>query len=84
MMADEPDYILDVRGVKDGPDDPETGPTRGVRKWIGVHFECCGVYARVYRNRGGTAYVGHCPRCQSRVEVSIGPGGTSQRVFRAR
>ena len=84
MMADEPDYILDIGGVDGGPDEPAAGQSRCASKWIGVHFECCGVYARLYRNRRGTAYVGHCPRCQSRVQVSIGPGGTNQRMFRAR
>ena len=84
MMADEPDYILDIGSVEGGPDEPARGQARCVSQWIGVHFECCGVYARLYRNRRGTAYVGHCPRCQVRVQVSIGPGGTNQRMFRAR
>ena len=82
-MADEPDYILDIPGVEGDPDNPPADESRSANKWIGVHFECCGVYARIYRNRAGNAYVGHCPRCQSRVQVSIGPDGTSQRMFRA-
>ena len=82
-MADEPAYILEIRGIEDGADEPATREVGGASRWIGVHFECCGVYARIYRNRRGTAYVGHCPRCQHRVQVSIGPGGTSERMFRA-
>ena len=52
-------------------------------KFLGVHFACCDVYSRVYKNRTGTAYVGHCPRCAKRIEFAIGPGGTSSRFFMA-
>lgn len=53
------------------------------RKFLGVVFECCRVYARVYINREQTAYQGGCPRCGKRVEVKIGPGGTQTRFFTA-
>ena len=53
-------------------------------QFLGVHFECCDVYSRVYPNREQTAYVGHCPRCARRVQFLIGEGGTSERFFRAR
>lgn len=55
----------------------------GAKPFLGVHFACCDVYARVYPNRDGTAYVGHCPRCARRVQFNVGPGGTDARFFTA-
>lgn len=53
------------------------------RKFIGIWFSCCSTYGRIYKNAQGTAYVGNCPRCGSRVSVKIGEGGTGRRFFRA-
>lgn len=86
-MPDEPPYILSVTGLdpRDEPSEDHTGAVdgRGVRHWIGVQFECCSVYIRIYRNRKATAYEGCCPRCGRPVQVKIGTNGTSHRMFRA-
>ena len=80
-MSDEPDFILDVNGLDQESQSEQTAPSR---KWIGINFECCGSYARIYPNKEGTAYEGACPRCLRKVLIRIGPGGTSHRLFRAR
>ena len=54
------------------------------KKFLGILFECCHVYARIYRDAAGTAYEGVCPRCRRRVRVAVGPGGTERRMFIAR
>lgn len=52
------------------------------RKFIGMYFRCCRLYTRIYINRAGTAYEGHCPGCMNHARVRISPGGTSNRFFK--
>ena len=84
-MGDEPDYILDIGSLVDSSDDDASGAgaTGRARRWIGLHFECCGVYARVYRRPGQGCYHGRCPKCLRTIRVRVGPDGTSSRFFRA-
>lgn len=75
-MPDPRDYKLDL----------STQPTAGAspaasesRPFLSVHFACCGVYQRIYRE--GDTYQGRCPRCAKAVRFAVGPGGTSARAF---
>ena len=54
------------------------------RPYIGVYFECCGVYSRIYRQPDSKMYVGRCPRCLRQVQARVGPEGVNARIFRAR
>ena len=58
-------------------------PRGGARPFLGIHFDCCAVYARIYRNRDQSAYEGRCPRCMRKVRVAIGDDGSATRFFRA-
>jgi len=57
------------------------------RKFIGVWFECCHTYGRLYKNKEGTIYSGRCPRCLRPVQVPINAdseNATNRRFFRGR
>ena len=83
-MSDEPDYYVEISGFEQQARPDEIRRAHGggsKRSWIGVHFQCCDVYTRIYRNREGTAYVGRCPHCLAQVRVRVGPEGTDDRFF---
>ncbi|NIQ03464.1 MAG: hypothetical protein GWM98_26405 [Nitrospinaceae bacterium] len=54
------------------------------KKFLGILFECCNVYRRIYLNPEKNAYEGRCPRCATPVKILIGAQGTDSRFFRAR
>jgi hypothetical protein len=64
-------------------DEPADESAKVSRRYIGIYFECCGVYARIYRRCDQAAYRGRCPRCLRCIEVRVGPQGTNARLFRA-
>jgi hypothetical protein len=51
------------------------------RRFVGVRFNCCGVYWRIYINQSETAYEGRCPKCGKPVKLKVGSGGTNCRFF---
>ena len=53
------------------------------RPYIGVYFKCCRVYARIYLNRAGDAFCGHCPKCARPTRVKVGRGGSKSRFWTA-
>lgn len=82
-MADSCDKI-DIAGVAQsdtsGKATPDVDPAR---KFLSLHFQCCHVYGRLYRNEQASAYEGRCPACAAAVRVGIGPEGSGRRIFQA-
>ena len=86
MSQPEDGATFDATSDPHTPRDPAAASAggRSGRRYVGVQFECCGIYARIYINQNLTAYEGNCPRCAKRVRMKIGPGGTDARFFSAR
>jgi len=90
MSDPERGQFLDVRigddGVNPAAVEPncEAAVSPADRPWIGIHFECCGIYRRVYRSPEDHEYIGHCPKCARKVTLKVGPDGVASRVFIAR
>jgi len=65
----------------------EDNQEQSTRKFIGVWFECCHTYGRLYKNKEGTMYRGRCPKCLRPVQVAINAESeraTNRRFFRGR
>jgi hypothetical protein len=79
-MRDDRDYKVELSSATRSSPSPEVAPPP--RPFVSVHFACCNVYLRIYRNANGTAYHGRCPRCGQAVRFAVGQGGTNARAFR--
>lgn len=64
-------------------DTPPTDRHDPKKEYLGILFECCRVYTRIYKNKAGDAYVGWCPRCARKVTIPVSPLGTDSRFFKA-
>jgi hypothetical protein len=51
------------------------------RPYLGVHFECCDVYLRLYRPKDRPFYQGRCPKCGKPIYIPVKKGGSSSRFF---
>ncbi len=65
------------------PAGPQPEAESAARPYVSILFECCNVYARVYRRPEDTVYHGRCPKCLKAVKLRVGPDGTAARFFRA-
>ena len=79
MSTREPDYLLNIDSLEDRAD--HRGARLPKRHWIGVRFDCCNVYHRIYKSKDGKFYRGRCPRCLRKVRLRVGPEGTDARFF---
>ena len=51
-------------------------PERKKRDFIGVQFDCCKTYTRVYLKDGGRSQIAHCPKCGKPFTIRFSPSGT--------
>jgi hypothetical protein len=77
MATDPRDYRLDISGMKP----PARNGAAESRPFLRIHFACCNVYSRIYRNSDESAYEGRCPKCARPIKFVVGQGGTDQRFF---
>jgi hypothetical protein len=82
--SDPRDYILELSSASvPAPATPPAKHSPSPSSFLSIHFRCCNVYARIYKNAAGTAYSGHCPKCQCRAQIGISADGSSSRMFEA-
>ncbi len=75
------EVVSSAQGESEGD---QAAPESGGRPWIGIHFECCGVYTRVYRHPDSRRYLARCPSCGRSITIRVAPDGMQGRFFRAR
>jgi len=75
--------VFSVPQPQTKPEEQNPPEKKERRKFIGVKYNCCNIYVRIYANKEGTAYEGRCPKCFRPVKFKIGEGGTDHRFFEA-
>jgi hypothetical protein len=82
-MADSQDRvdIPNVAGRGEGKGPSSHTAVSGGKRWLGILFNCCHVYGRIYKDDANRRYRGRCPSCGTPIDVPVGPKGTSQRFF---
>jgi hypothetical protein len=82
-MRDDRDYKLELSAsAQETLAQPQRTAAAPSRPFISVHFACCNIYTRIYRDAHGKAYQGRCPHCAATVNFPVGAGGTRARFFR--
>jgi len=74
---------FDSARVSPGKTGDRESEGRAATPFLGIRFQCCRQYARIYRTSDGTSYRGCCPKCGAAIEVPIRKGGTGNRFFTA-
>jgi hypothetical protein len=82
-MIHEMDPRLDISNDPYRTADDGTQGPRRTRPFLGINFQCCQTYGRIYRNQTATKYEGQCPKCRAKISVPIGDGGSGARFFNA-
>ena len=76
-------YLMAMDLYDDSPDAAHRSGAGARRPYVSVLFDCCRVYARVYRPPDQPYYEGRCPKCLRVLHVRVGPDGTASRFLRA-
>jgi hypothetical protein len=63
--------------------EPPDAAVDAARPYVGILFECCGIYVRVYRGLDEARYEARCPKCLRTASLRVARGGTDARFFRA-
>lgn len=43
----------------------------GAKPFLGVLFECCNIYRRIYLHHSGAFYFGQCPKCGRSIRFEV-------------
>jgi hypothetical protein len=86
----DPRDIVDIDGLRRpqppapraSSADSQPQPIRS-RPFLMIWFRCCATYGRISKTSDGLFYEGRCPKCLAHLEVPVGEGGTSRRMFEA-